>query len=314
MHQFLQMISIGTHSLWASISGAPCNPQEPIVVVITGAGDVASSYTVVERLAAPFTRIFLYDRSGLGKSEPGPNRVNAVTAAAELHTLLQEAHVSQPLLIVAHSYGAIVAREYLHIHPENVAGMVLSEGSTERQSEFFQVPDPNINAVLGDLKFSEVTGLRAESKLSRDEWRARAIDIAKGSATAQAEAAAFGEVCKTLSMKEQYKKKALGDRPLSVIRCNSAMEYKRIYEKGVEVGNGTEEQRQAFRRLLDRWEEFEKEIKEEQIRLSSNTHLVHVPDCGHNVHLVRPDVVCDEIKWVRDKILGNISSMASSSL
>jgi pimeloyl-ACP methyl ester carboxylesterase len=309
------MISIGTHSLWTSITGPPCKPQEPIIIILTGAGDVASSYTVIERLVSPFARIFLYDRSGLGRSETGPNRVSAVAAAVELHTLLQETHVSQqPLLLVAHSYGAIVAREYLHLHPEMVAGMVLSEGSTERQSEYFQIPDPNIIALLGSLNFAQVTGLKADSKLTRDEWRARAIDISKGTVAAQAEAAGFVEVCATLGAKEQYKKRALDDKPLSVIRSNSAREYERIYKAGVEAGNGTEEQRADFRRLLDRWDEMDREIKEEQLQLSSNTRLVHIPECGHNVHLVRPDVVCEEIRWVRDKILSNTSPLTNSSL
>jgi pimeloyl-ACP methyl ester carboxylesterase len=235
-------------------------------------------------------------------------------AATELHQLLQAAQISQPLLLVAHSYGGIVAREYLHLHPERVAGMVLSDSSTERQSEFFQVPDPNINAVMGALNFAQVTGLKTDSKLSREEWRTRAIDISRGYEAAQAEAAAFVEVCETLKSKEQYRMQALGDNPLSVIRCNSARDYERIYEKGVEVGNGTEEQRVAFRRLLDGWENFDREIKEELLQLSSETRLLYIPDCGHNVHLVRPDVVAEEIRWVRDKILERISTVNNSSL
>ena len=308
------MISIGTHSLWASISGMPCKPGDPVVVILAGAGDVASSYPVIERLVAPFARILLYDRSGLGRSEVSADRTTAVTAATELHALLQAAQVSQALLLVGHSYGAIVAREYLHLYPETVAGMVLSDASTERQSEYFQVPDPNINAVLGNLNFAQITGLRAESKLSREEWRARAIDISQGASAAQAEAAAFVEVCETLGAKEQYRKRALGDKPLSVIRCNSAREYERIYQKGVELGNGTEEQRNSFRRLLNQWEKFDREIKEEQLQLSSNTRLIYLPDCGHYVHLVRPDVVAEEIRWVRDKILISTSSINNSSL
>lgn len=308
------MISIGTHSIWVSISGVSSQPQDPIVVILTGAGDVASSYTVVERLVAPFASILLYDRSGLGRSEAGPNRATATTAATEVHALLEAAHISQPLLLVGHSYGGIVAREYLHLHPERVAGMVLSESSTERQSKYFQVPDPNINAVLGNLNFAQVTGLRADSKLSRDEWRTRVIDISKGHAAAHAEAAAFVEVCETLGAKEQYKNRALGDKPLSVIRCNSAREYERIYEHGVKVGNGTEEERNSFRHLLDRWEELDREIKEEQLHLSSNSRLVHVLDCGHYVHLTRPDVVAEEIRWVKDQISGKDSSISNSCL
>ncbi|KAE8376531.1 Alpha/Beta hydrolase protein [Aspergillus bertholletiae] len=302
------MISIGTHSLFLSLSGVVRKPGEPLVIFLAGAGDVASSYVAVERLVGTFAPIVLYDRSGLGRSQDGPATPTATTAATELHQLLHSAGLAAPLLLVAHSYGGIVAREYLHLYPEEVAGMVLADASAERQAELLDDPDLNINAVLGDLKFSQVTGLRDGARLSRDEWRARAVDIARGTPTSQAESAAAMEVCKTLGSKEQYKNQALGDKPLSVIRCHGSQDYQRIYEKGTEVGNGTEAQRAAFRRLLDRWDLHDQRAQTEQLQLSSNHRLTYLPDCGHHVHLIRPDVVALEIRWVRDQILDNKSA------
>lgn len=304
------MVSIGTHCLYTSISGPPRTPQNPLVVVLAGAGDVASSYTALAPLVSQFSRILLYDRSGLGRSEPRPSlpgfidppTTTAVTAAEELHSLLVTTNLRSPLVLVAHSYGAIVAREYLHLYNDEVAGIVFADGSTERQCDYFELPDANINAVLGNLKVAQVTGLRADSKLSRDEWRDRAIDIARGAAAAQVEVDSFVGVCHTLAEKKQFQNRAMGHRPVSVIRCNSAMDYERIYENGVEAGNGTPQQQRAFRDLLDRWEAIDRKMKEEQLQLSSTTHLVHLPDCGHNVHLIRPDIVADEIRWVLDQL------------
>ncbi|MGM9458102.1 alpha/beta fold hydrolase, partial [Lacticaseibacillus rhamnosus] len=93
----------------------------------------------------------LYDRSGLGRSEPCPAASTAVSAARDLYSLLNATNQRRPLVLVAHSYGGIVAREYLHLYPDEVAGMVLVESSTERQCDYFRLPDPNINALLGDL-------------------------------------------------------------------------------------------------------------------------------------------------------------------
>ncbi|KAE8359388.1 Alpha/Beta hydrolase protein [Aspergillus caelatus] len=297
------MFSIGTHSLFLSIGGVARKTGEPLVIFLAGAGDVASSYVAVERLVGTFAPVVLYDRSGLGRSQGGPTKPTATAAATELHQLLHSADLTPPLLLVAHSYGGIVAREYLHLYPEEVAGMVLADASTERQAELLDDPDLDINAVLGDLKFSQVTGLRDSARLSRDEWRARAADIARGIPTSQAETAAAIEVCKTLGSKEQYRNQALGVRPLSVIRCHGSQDYRRIYEKGVGAGNGTEAQRAAFRRLLDRWDHYDQRAQGEQLRLSSNSRLTYLPDCGHHIHLIRPDVVAFEIQWVRDQIL-----------
>ncbi|KAL2812549.1 Alpha/Beta hydrolase protein [Aspergillus cavernicola] len=302
------MIPIGTHSLSISITGPvrPPNTEadtDPLVVIIPGAGDVAASYVAVERLLRPFTRTLLYDRSGLGKSEKGPERPNAVRAAKELYTLLQACRLnSSRLLLVGHSYGGIVAREFLHLHPGIVGGMVLVDAATERTSEFFSVPDSNIAAVMGELNYATVTGLRGDSVLSAEEWRSRAKEIYAGQEAARGEASVFVEVCETLKQKAQVQGQALGEKPLSVIRANSARDYERIYARGVEAGNGDEAQRGAFRELLDRWEGIDRELQEELLGLSSTTHFVRIVDCGHNVHLVRPDVIVEEVRWVRDRM------------
>jgi len=291
-------ISIGTHSLHLAISGPPRRASEPLVVVSAGAGDITASWLPVSRLVSATSRVLLYDRSGLGRSERGPNRAVATVAARELHDALTAAALTPPYIFCAHSYGAIVAREFLHVWPDEIVGMVLAEAATERQCQFFRVPDPNIAAVMGGLNFARVTGLRHEARLTVDEWRERAMVMARGGEASLEEAGAYVEVCETLGEKGQMEKEVLGARPLSVIRCNSKRDYERIYEKGVEAGNGSEEQREAFRKLLDTWEEADRDLKEEQLRLSSNSRLVYLPDCGHNVQLVRPDVVADEIRWV----------------
>ncbi|KAL4793735.1 Alpha/Beta hydrolase protein [Aspergillus venezuelensis] len=366
------LIPIGTHSLWACLSGPgsdnghisvyhsrsqPCSAgpdaglnhdlsRTPIVVIIPGAGDVASSYVVLERLLRPFTRVLLYDRSGLGKSEkrpaPDPRPVpdntdhiavgadedegstppaellnstspsgaisGAVQAAAELHSLLQalgltDTRSRSPLIFFAHSYGGIVAREFLHLYPEYVSGMVLADCSTERANEFFSVPDPNIAAVLGNLNFTRVTGLRSSTVLSDEEWRVRAKEIYASGETSAAEAGSFRDVCECLMTKGQVETMPLGERPLFVLRANTASDYEKIYQAGIEAGNGSNEQRKAFRALLARWDEIAEMLQMEQLRLSSNTRYVHLPDCGHNVHLIRPDAIVEAVRWVRGRVL-----------
>ncbi|KAL4957545.1 Alpha/Beta hydrolase protein [Aspergillus filifer] len=356
-----KLIPIGTHSLWICISGPVTESgsdngfdhdpsRSPIVVIIPGGGDVASSYVVLERLLRPFTRVLLYDRSGLGKSEkcpgPGPRPTpaktdhidvgaeydersthsaellnstspsesssGAVRAAAELHSLLRalgltgtdtSSNSSSPLILLAHSYGGIIAREFLHLYPETVSGMVLVDCSTERASEFFSVPDANIAALLGDLNFARVTGLRSSTVLSDDQWRVRAKEIYASGETGAAEAGGFAEVCECLMWKRQVETQPLGDRPLLVLRANTAGDYERIYAAGIEAGNGSKEQRKAFRELLDRWDSVDEMLQREQLRLSSNTRYVHLPDCGHHVHLIRPDAIVEAVRWVRERVL-----------
>ncbi|KAJ5301367.1 hypothetical protein PENANT_c023G10493 [Penicillium antarcticum] len=295
------MISIGTHRLSYSITGNPQNLDDPLVVIVQGAGDVASSYAALEPLVSKFAQLLIYDRSGLGKSESGPNRITAVTSATELHSLLESIQQQGPIILAAHSYGGIIAREYLHLHPERVCGMVLCDTATENHPKFFRLPDPNIAAVLGDLKLSQITGLREDGVLTRDQWRQRAIDMARGE---EIEPNSVWEVCQTLSEKKQFEQQALGNKPLSVVLCRSVTEHERIYEKGVKAGNGTQEQQTAFRKTLDSWDVAAREMIEQQLQLSSRTHFVYLPDCGHNIHLLKPDVIAEEIRWVLGMVRG----------
>ncbi|KAL4880331.1 Alpha/Beta hydrolase protein [Aspergillus karnatakaensis] len=343
------LIPIGTHRLSACLSGPSVsasasdsrsseNPSEdadpsPLIVIIPGSGDVASSYVAVERLLRPYASILLYDRSGLGKSEKDPDvssnsetrsssgtaEPTAVRAARQLHALLSALNLTPStttstnhdkketagLILLAHSYGGIIAREFYHLYPDLVSGMVLVDSSTERASEFFSIPDANIAAVLGDLNFARVTGLRTESVLSDAEWRVRAKDIYAGieMGGAQRESSALEEVCETLKAKRQIGECILGEKPLVVIQANTVRDYERVYEAGVEAGNGSGEQRRGFRELLDRWEGISSMLQQELLGLSRVSRFVRLRDCGHNVHILRPDVVVREVRWVVERVL-----------
>ncbi|KAL3462231.1 Alpha/Beta hydrolase protein [Aspergillus heterothallicus] len=336
----ISMISIGTHSLWTSLSGPPqpTSPSngdpDPLVVIVPGAGDVASSYVALERLLRPFTRVLLYDRTGLGRSERNPNppqnrnanaNVNspsprddddgtAVRAAAELHTLLTALSLAPPYILLAHSYGGIVAREFLHAHDAAVAGLLLVDCATERSAELLTFPDPNIVAVMGDLSFAKVSGLRRETVLSDDEWRARARDVRGSGEGAASEAASFGEVCATLRSRDQVRKCVLGSRPLVVMRANGVRDYRRVYEAGVAAGFGSAEEQEGFRELLGRWEGIDEEVQRGQMGLARPgeeggvSRFVRVEDVGHFVHLVRPAVIAEQVRWVREVVLEQIGS------
>lgn len=74
------------------------------------------------------TRTCAYDRAGRGWSDPSSKPRDAVTIAAELHTLLANAHIDPPYVMVGHSYGGFIAREYASDFPGDVAGVVIVDG------------------------------------------------------------------------------------------------------------------------------------------------------------------------------------------
>jgi pimeloyl-ACP methyl ester carboxylesterase len=79
------------------------------------------------------TQVCAYDRPGTGSSARRPRGLDPPTAglqAAELHAVLGEADVAPPYVLVAHSYGGLIARVFGDRYPSEVAGFVFEAVST----------------------------------------------------------------------------------------------------------------------------------------------------------------------------------------
>src|SRR5262249_18507447 len=67
-------------------------------------------------------------------SDPRPASVTPLTSATqatELHTLLHAIGASGPFVYVGHSYGGMIARAFAATYPDETAGLVLLDASSE---------------------------------------------------------------------------------------------------------------------------------------------------------------------------------------
>jgi pimeloyl-ACP methyl ester carboxylesterase len=129
-----QMVDVGGYRLHINCIGT----GSPTVVIDAGWGDWSAMWSWVQPEVAKTTRVCTYDRAGMGYSEAGPLPRNAKQFAKELHTLLHQANIPGPYVLVGHSLGGLPVRVFAHDYAAEVAGVVLIDSMSPAQ--FSQSP------------------------------------------------------------------------------------------------------------------------------------------------------------------------------
>ena len=124
-----QLVDIGGYRLHMNCTGT----GSPTVVIDAGLGDWSTGWGFVQPEVAKTTRVCTYDRAGWAWSEAGPLPRDAAQFAKELHTLLKNANVPGPYVMVGHSLGGLTVRVFVHDYSSEVVGVVLIDSMTPQQ-------------------------------------------------------------------------------------------------------------------------------------------------------------------------------------
>ncbi|MFI6350372.1 alpha/beta fold hydrolase [Streptomyces sp. NPDC050560] len=110
----------------------------PTVVFEAGSGATRSSWARVQPPTARYARAVVYDRAGLGRSDPDPRGRTMARMAQDLADLLDHvAAGSGRFVLVGHSAGGPVVRLAASLRPELVAGLVLVDPTDEATGLLF---------------------------------------------------------------------------------------------------------------------------------------------------------------------------------
>ena len=120
-----QLVDVGGHTLHINCIGQ----GSPTVIMEAANLGMSAHWVRVQQQVAQTTRVCAYDRAGLGWSERGPQPRDARKISSELHTLLKDAGIEGPYVLVGHSYGGLYVRMYADRYPEEVAGVVLVDAT-----------------------------------------------------------------------------------------------------------------------------------------------------------------------------------------
>jgi pimeloyl-ACP methyl ester carboxylesterase len=129
-----RLVDVGDHRLHLQCMG----DGSPTVVLEAGLSTCLLDWSKVMPEVAGLTRVCAYDRAGHGWSDRGPKPRTSQRLADELHSLLWNAGIDGPYVLVGHSYGGQIVRIFAVRYPDEVAGLVLVDSSHENQR--FRVP------------------------------------------------------------------------------------------------------------------------------------------------------------------------------
>ncbi|MGH3401336.1 MAG: alpha/beta fold hydrolase [Streptosporangiaceae bacterium] len=258
----------------------------PTIVVVPALGEGVLSWVRVQRELAAEVRVVLYDRAGIGWSDP-PRRGRRTSdgVAEDLRALLAAAGIEPPYVLVAHSLGGIFARRFAARYPGTVAGLVLVDSSHEEQasrrgvhgwphgrSSCFKNAWQWQRYVLGARRLAAGLGLLHEldADTAQDALPEHAGAYRAMMLSSRERRAVVREILMMARLSEPPR--PLESIPLTVIT--------------------------AGRQQIPGW----REMQDELAALSADsTHLV-AEGAGHYVHLEAPEVVIQAIRDMASKV------------
>ncbi|MCE7993686.1 MAG: alpha/beta hydrolase [Roseivirga sp.] len=142
-------ISLGTHRL---STFSQVNDTEYLVVFESGHGYNTTGWftnNLVDVIAQQ-SDVLLYDRAGYGDSEMGPGPRNIERLSSELAAVIDQYALGRKVILVSHSLGGLIARDYAIKHPSKVASMLFLDVSHEAYND----PSPEKEDMVYDITAS----------------------------------------------------------------------------------------------------------------------------------------------------------------
>jgi hypothetical protein len=112
-------------AIWCQGVGSPTVILEHGI----GYGVDSDSWEDVQEGVAKETRVCRYDRAYVGESDDAKPGRSMPDLAEDLVDLMEAALIPGPYILVGHSFGGLVVRNFAKVHPKSVVGMVLVDGS-----------------------------------------------------------------------------------------------------------------------------------------------------------------------------------------
>lgn len=291
-----QMVDVGEYSLHLYCTGDPS--AKPVVVVSPGSGSNVAKWPLVQPEVAKFTRICIYDRPGSGWSFVAPQGQTYQEEAQGVHTMLQNAGVPGPYVLVGHSLGGAVMQVYASLYPQEVIGMVMVDTRT-RGIESKQPPEyvkTNKMTAQGSYAFSIPGVFRLLN------W----FGVLRTVPTFESMPPDMKEVAYGLDWNSRYFSYQEASIPIHEQREALFVSADPLPDVPlIVIGHGKTEQSPGVNAAADIALQADRiwldEMKKLATETSQGTYIV-AEKSGHNIHLEQPEIVIDAIRTIVEQV------------
>jgi pimeloyl-ACP methyl ester carboxylesterase len=263
----------------------------PSVVIEQGIGSPSLVWWPIQSAIARFARVFSYDRPGFLWSEAAVGERSLADRVADLRAVLQQAKVPPPYVLVGHSMGGLLVRQFARLYPDLVTGMVLVDSPDEsvifrenvmpyyRQGMSMQ----RVLAVAARFGLLRLIGKRVPMLMLPEDERGYALCVTPVHAIAAAD-----DMRCLLNAPESARTpdapRSFGDRPLVLLRHGVPFpEMAAVMEEG--------------------WAESQQRLAQ----LSTNSELLVAEKSSHLIYVDEPQLVIEAVRRVhaaaRDGVL-----------
>jgi len=285
-----QLVDVGGYKMHINCMGE----GSPTVILEAGWADYSATWAYVQPEVAKVTRVCSYDRAGYGWSDPSPYPRTASWRVKELHTLLVNANIQGPYVLVGHSLGGMLVRVYAHTYPDEVIGMVLVDSEHEEQYERLpgaksSIPDlVRQFRMLGVLSSTGIMALAPQAIPRQglpDEVFAQHQVIWATTGFFTTAVAEMNAMLESTAEVRALQIANFGNLPLSVLTA------------GVYYPNPAQSdaENQQFR---EEWQAMQSRLA----ALSSNSKQVIAEQSHHNIQHDQPDLVINAILEIVDEL------------
>ena len=126
-----KMVTSGDHHLHVY-----CQGKGPVTVLFeAGLNDFSVFWRNIQSLLASQTQTCSYDREGLGWSELSHNPATLENRVNDLNSVIVAISSNRQLVLVGHSFGALLVRAYAQRNPQNIKALVLLDPASEFMAE-----------------------------------------------------------------------------------------------------------------------------------------------------------------------------------